>query len=173
MAARLAAAQARSDQAEAARAAAETDRDAAIEQVRQEAATRIAIAEPTWMPRSSWAGQKVSAAKKDRDQALARAEQAEKAARIAQQDAARAQAAEQAARAETGRVRVDAEKMLAGFPADAARGRADLRAQAERAEGQADAYRDELARLRAASHDNDIAAASSRTPRHTRQATQP
>ena len=47
--------------------------------------------------------------------------------------------------------------MLAGFRADAARDRdelrADLRARAERAERQADAYRDELAQLRAeASH---------------------
>ena len=43
--------------------------------------------------------------------------------------------------------------MLAGFRADAARDRdelrADLRARAERAERQADAYRDELAQLRA------------------------
>jgi hypothetical protein len=44
--------------------------------------------------------------------------------------------------------------MLAAFRADAARGRdelcADLRARAERAERQADAYRDELTQLRAA-----------------------
>jgi hypothetical protein len=44
--------------------------------------------------------------------------------------------------------------MLAAFRADAARDRdelhADLRARAERAERQADAYRDELTQLRAA-----------------------
>jgi hypothetical protein len=39
-----------------------------------------------------------------------------------------AQAAGEAARAETGRVRADAEKMLAGFRADAARDRDELRA---------------------------------------------
>jgi hypothetical protein len=59
-----------------------------------------------------------------------------------------------AAKAETGRVRADADKMLVGFRADAARdrdeSRADLRARAVRA----DTYRDELAKLRAAaSHD--------------------
>ena len=89
----------------------------------------------------------------DRDQALARAEQAEQATQLAQQEAAGAQAAAEAARAETGRVRADADKMLAGFRVDAARDRdelrADLRARAERAERQADAYRDELAQLRA------------------------
>jgi hypothetical protein len=50
-------------------------------------------------------------------------------------------------------VRADTDKMLADFRADAARDRdelrADLRARAERAEQQADAYRDGLARLRA------------------------
>jgi len=89
----------------------------------------------------------------DRDQARHAAAAAEQAARLAQQDVARAQAAEQAARAETGRVRADAEKMLATFRADAARDRdelrADLRARAERAEREADAYRDELTQLRA------------------------
>ena len=48
--------------------------------------------------------------------------------------------------------------------------RADLRARAEHAERQADAYRDELAQLRAGtSHDTDTTTAS-RTPRRTRQA---
>jgi hypothetical protein len=131
-------ARARADQAEAARAASEADRDAAIEQARAEAS------------------QQVRAAGDDRDQALARAVQAEQAARLAQQDAA--QAAEQAARAETDRVRADADEMLTGFRADAARDRdelrADLRARAERAERQADAYGDELVQLRAGtSHD--------------------
>jgi len=64
--------------------------------------------------------------------------------------------------------------MLAGFRADAARDRdelrIDLRARAERAERQADAYRDDLAQLRAGtSHDADTI----RTPRRTRQAPQP
>jgi len=72
---------------------------------------------------------------------------------LAQQDAVRAQAATDAARAETGRVRADADEMLASFRADAARDRdemrADLRARAERAERQVDAYRDELAQFRA------------------------
>jgi hypothetical protein len=64
--------------------------------------------------------------------------------------------------------------MLASFRADTARDRDELRAEqrarAERAERQADAYRDELAQLRAGtSHDVD----PTRTPRRTRQATQP
>jgi hypothetical protein len=58
-------------------------------------------------------------------------------------------AAAEAARAETGRVRADADKMLAGFRTDAARDRDELRAglrgRAERAEQQADADRDEPA----------------------------
>jgi hypothetical protein len=108
--------------------------------------------------------------------ALAQAAQAEHATQLAQQETARAQAAEQAARAETSRVRADADKMLTGFRADAARDRnelrIDLRARAEHAERQADAYRDELAQLRAGtSHDTDTS--SSRTSRRTSQATQP
>ena len=158
MAVQMNAAQVRVGQAEAARAAAEADRDAAIEKARAEAS------------------QQVRAAEADRDQALAQAAQADQATRLAQQVAARAQAAEQAARAETGRVRDDAEKMLTGFRADADRDRdelrLDLRARAERAERQADAYRDELTQLRAeTSHDTDTT--TSRTPRRTRQATQP
>ena len=67
--------------------------------------------------------------------------------------------------------------MLAGFRAEAAPDRdelrADLRARAERAERQADSYRDELAQLRTGtSHDTDTTTVS-RTPRRTRQATQP
>ena len=66
--------------------------------------------------------------------------------------------------------------MLASFRADAARDRdelrADLRARAERAEHQADAYRDELDQLRAGtSPQTDIT--TSRTPRRARPATQP
>jgi colicin import membrane protein len=180
MAVQMDAAQAHAGQAEAARAAAETDRDTAIGQARQDAATRIAAAEAdrdaAIEQARAEASQQVSAAEADRDQALARAAQAEQAARQAQQEAARAQAAEHAARAETGRVRDDAEKMLTGSRADAARDRdelrADLRARAEHAERQADAYRDELAQLRAGtSHDTDPT--TSRTPRRTRQATQP
>ena len=65
--------------------------------------------------------------------------------------------------------------MLASFRADAARDRdelrADLRARAERAEHQADAYRDELDQLRAeTSHHTDSPPAA---PRRAGQATQP
>jgi hypothetical protein len=78
----------------------------------------------------------------------------------------------QAARAEAGRVRAASDKILADFRADAARERdelrADLRARAEHAERQADAYRDEFARLRAGtSHDADTSSAG-RTPRRIR-----
>jgi hypothetical protein len=67
-------------------------------------------------------------------------------------------------------------QMLASFRADAAHDRdelrTDLRARAERAERQADAYRDELAQLRVGtSHDTDIT--SSRMPRRSRPTTQP
>ena len=52
-------------------------------------------------------------------------------------------------------IRADAEKTMGEARAEAARERdelrADLRVRAERAEQQADAYRDELAQLRAAS----------------------
>jgi len=61
---------------------------------------------------------------------------------LAYQEATRSQAAADAAREETDRVRADAEKTLAAF-------RADLRARAERAERETDAYRAELAQLRA------------------------
>jgi hypothetical protein len=64
--------------------------------------------------------------------------------------------------------------MLAGFRAEAVRDRdelrADLRARAERAERDADAYRDELAQLRVSiSRDSDIAS----RPRRTTQAATP
>jgi colicin import membrane protein len=157
MAAQLASAQARTAEAEAARTAAEADRDAAVDAARTAAAAQIAAAEAE---RDAAIGQAraaadraVSSAEADRDQALARAEQAEQTAQLAQQEAARAQAAANAAQAETGRVRTDTDKRLADFRADAARDRdelrADLRVRAERAEQQADAYRDELAQLRA------------------------
>jgi len=123
-------------------------------------------------PSRTWRGGSL----KREDQACQVAAEAEQAARLAQQEASRAQAAAEAARAASGRVRADAEKMLASFRADTARDRDELRAEqrarAERAERQADAYRDELAQLRAGtSHDTDIT--SSRTPRRARQATQP
>jgi hypothetical protein len=112
-------------------AATETDWDTAIEQARAEADRRV------------------SAAEAYRDQAQQAAADAEEKARLAQQEATRAQTAEAAASAETEKVRADAERMLAQFRAEAARERhelcADLRARAER---EADAYRDELARTR-------------------------
>jgi hypothetical protein len=51
--------------------------------------------------------------------------------------------------------------------------RADLRARAESAEHQADAYRDELAQLHAAASHGTDSTATSRTLARTRQATQP
>ena len=66
--------------------------------------------------------------------------------------------------------------MLAGFRAEAARDRdelrADLRARAERAERQADAYRDELAQLRSRAS-RDPGPSVSRTPPRARQVTPP
>ena len=63
--------------------------------------------------------------------------------------------------AETKRVRADAERTLTQVRADNARERdelrADLRARAERAEHQADAYRAELGQLRAGSPDAEPA----------------
>jgi colicin import membrane protein len=98
---------------------------------------------------------RVRAAEAGRDQAQTTAAEAEAAARGVRQDIARAEGAAQAAQAETERVRADASRMLGEARADAAREReelrADLRARAERAERQADAYRDELAQLRVAS----------------------
>jgi hypothetical protein len=62
--------------------------------------------------------------------------------------------------------------MLAGFRANAARDRDKMRARAERAESQADAYHDELAQVRLRPAMTDTATGSG-TPRRTRQATQP
>jgi len=120
-------------------AAAENQRDEAVRQARAEA------------------DQRVAAAGAERDQTRQAAAAAEDTARHAGQETARAQAAARAAQAETERVRADAGTMLDQVRAEATRERAelraDLRARAERAERQADAYRDELDRLRAASHD--------------------
>jgi colicin import membrane protein len=182
MAADLAGAQARAAQAEAARAAAETDRDTAVQAARAEAATRIAAAEAerdTAVTQArAEAAQQVSAAEADRDQVLTRAREAEQAAHLVQQEVARAQAAADAAREEAGRVRTDADKMLIGFRAEAARDRdelrADLRARAERAERQADDYRDELAQVRAAQIGHDTGTPfEGKTSRRPRQAAQP
>ena len=67
--------------------------------------------------------------------------------------------------------------MLAGFRADAARDRdelrADLRARAERAERQADAYRDELTQLRAEISHPVGTTIDGKTPRRTVQVGQP
>ena len=78
-------------------------------------------------------------AEADRDRACHAAAQAERAAQLAQREATCAQRAPpRPIWSETGRVRADAEKMLVGFRADAARDRdelrADLRIRAERAE---------------------------------------
>jgi hypothetical protein len=87
----------------------------------------------------------------------------------------RAQAAAEAAAAETGRVRADADMTLASFRADAARDRdelrADLRARAERAGRQADAYRDELTQLRAGTS-HDVGTTTARSPARTMPASQ-
>jgi hypothetical protein len=178
MAIQLAAAQARAEQAEAARTAADTDRDAAVQAARADTAARIVATEAARDAAISQAraqaDQLVSAAEAARDQARHAAGQAEQAARLSQQEATRALAAEQAALAETGRVRADADKMLAAFRADAARDRdelrTDLRARAERAERQADAYRDELTQLRAAAVPVTDTT-TSETPPRARQAT--
>ncbi len=178
MAAQPPAAQVRADQAEAVCARAEDDRAAVVEAARQDAAARITTAETerdaAVAQARGEAGRWVSAAEAGRDRVLARAEQAEEAARLAQQEAVRAQAAAEAAQAETDRVRADADKMPASFGADAARDRdelrADLRARAERAERQADAYRDELAQLRAGTSRAAGTTTASGPPR-TRQAT--
>ena len=181
MSVQLAAAQAAAAAAEAACAAAEADRDTAVESARADAEARIDAAEAqrdgAITRAHAEARQQVGAADADRDQALARAAQAEQAAQLARQEVSRAQAAEQAAQEENARVRAAAEKTLASFRADATRDRdemrADLRARAERAERQADAYRDELAQLHTQDgHDAD-AATSSRTTRRSRQASQP
>ncbi len=155
----LTAAQALAQAAEQRAAAAEKERDAAVAQARAKADERVAAAgaerDAAIAQARADAGQRVRAAEADRDQARQATADAEATARQAQQETARAQATARAAQAETGRVRTDAEKMLDQVRAEAARERdelrADLRTRAERAEQQADAYRGELDRLRAAS----------------------
>jgi colicin import membrane protein len=133
--------------------AAGAERDAAIAQVRAEA------------------GQRVRAAEADRDQARQAAAAAEDTARQAGQETASAQAAACAAQAETERVRAEAGKMLDRVRADATRERdelrTDLRARAERAEQQADAYRAELSQFRAASSADGTGNGSRPTPAKT------
>ncbi|HUY49181.1 MAG TPA: hypothetical protein VMV92_26255 [Streptosporangiaceae bacterium] len=178
----LAAALARAQAAEQRAATAEKERDTAVTKARANADARIATAEAD---RDTAIGQaqadaeaRIRAAEADRDKARQDAATAQDAARQAQQETARAQEAAQAAQAETQRVRADAERMLDHSRADAARERdelrADLRARAERAEHQADAYRDELDRLRVGtSHDDTgTTTAPSRTPRRAAR-TQP
>jgi hypothetical protein len=76
-------------------------------------------------------------------------------------------------------MRAGAEKILASLRAEAVHDRdelrADLRARAERAEREADAYREELTQLHAqAGHDTDIPSASrTPTPWRPRPAAQP
>ena len=98
----------------------------------------------------------------------------QQATRAAQQDAPVPCSPPRPLGPETGRVRADAEDILASFRAEAARDRdqlrADLRIRAEPAERQADAYRDELDQLRTeATHHTT----SSRTLPRTRLASQP
>jgi hypothetical protein len=86
-----------------------------------------------------------------------------------QQKTARAQAAAEAARAERGRARADAKKMLAQWRAEATREReqmrADLRARAERAEREADAYRAGLTQLRTGTGPDGTSAQATAGPR--------
>ena len=159
-------------EAEAVRAAAE--QHAAVAEARTAAAEHDRDAAAVGAARSG-ADARIAAAEAARDIAITQAcaeggqrADAAEAARLAEQYADRAQAAAQAARAETGRVRADADKMLASFRAEAAWDRdelrTDLRARAERAERQADAYRDELDQLRSQARNDAVAAAASRTP---------
>ena len=149
----LTAAQALAHAAGQSAAAAEQKRDAAVARARAEARQRAQDAEA------------------DRDRVRQAAADATAAAQQAQQEAARAQAAAHAAQAEIGRVRADAEKTLDQVRAEAARERdelrADLRTRAERAEQQADAYRSELDRLRAASPAGAIGNGSGPAPART------
>jgi colicin import membrane protein len=147
-------------------AAAENQRDEAVRQARAEADQRVAAAgaerDAAVAQARADAGQRVRTAGAERDQARQAAAAAEDTARHAGQETARAQAAARAAQAETERVRADAGKMLDQVRAEAARERDELRADLRaRAERQADAYRDELDRLRAASHDAPTANGSS------------
>lgn len=154
----LAAAEDRASAAEERAQAAEAERDAAVAKAKADAEERIAAArverDDAIAQVRAEADAKVRAAEAERDEARKAATEAKAAVAEARQDIARARAAAGAAQAETERVRADAARMLGEARADAAREReelrADLRARAERAERQADAYRDELAQLRAA-----------------------
>ena len=158
MSEQLTAAQARAESAEERAPPPEADRDTAVAQARADADARVSRrpgrAGCRYRPGPRRRREAIRAAEADRDQAPQAAADAGTVAGQAQQETARAQAGEQAARAETGRIRADTERMLEQMRADAARERdelrADLRARAERAEQQADAYRAELDRLRAA-----------------------
>lgn len=103
--------------------------------------------------------------------------QAGETAWLAEQEATRAQAAGEAGRAELERLRADAEKMLAGFRAEAAAELAQVRAACGHAPSvpgarPAPSARG-LARLRASTgHDSGNAKAAGRTPR-PREGTQP
>jgi len=172
----LTAAQDRASAAEERAQAAEADRDATVAKAKADAEERIAAAgaerDAAIARARAEADAKVRAAEADRDEAWKTTAEAKAAGVEARQDIARAEAAAQAAQAETERVRTDAGRMLGEARADAAREReelrADLRARAERAEHQADAYRDELAQLRAASPDLSVEAPAKAARRGTR-----
>jgi chromosome segregation ATPase len=157
----LTVAQDRASAAEERAQAAEADRDAAVAKAQADTEERIAAVVAEWdatvAKASADAEARVLAAEADRDEARKGTGEAKAAAAEARQDIARAEAAAQAAQAETERVRADAARMLGDARTDAAREReelrADLRSRAERAERQADAYRDELAQLRAVTLD--------------------
>jgi len=165
----LTAAQALAQAAGQRAAAAENQRDEAVRQARAEADQRVAAAgaerDAAVAQARADAGQRVRTADAEREKARQAAADAEAAAQHAGQETARAQADARAAQAETERVRAGAGKMLDQVRAEATRERdelrADLRTRAERAECQADAYRDELDRLRAASHETPAANGSS------------
>ncbi|HBW19198.1 MAG TPA: hypothetical protein DEH11_09390, partial [Actinobacteria bacterium] len=140
---------------------AQAERDAAIAKAQPDAADRVRAAE------------------EERDTARKAAAVAEAVTEQAKQEATRAQTAAEAAQAETKRVRADAEQTLTQARADNARERdelrADLRARAERAEHQADAYRAELDRVHDSAPDPEPAEPPVKTARRgTRgQAAQP
>jgi colicin import membrane protein len=148
----LTAAQALAQAAGQRAAAAEQQRDEAVQQARAEADERVAAADAqrdlAIAQARAEADKRACAAEAERDQARQVAADAEAATRHAEQETIRAQAAARAAQAETERVRADAVKMLDQARAEAARERnelrTDLRARSERAEQQADAYRDAL-----------------------------
>lgn len=179
----LTAAQDRASAAEERAQAAEADRNAAVAKARADADKQIADAQAerdaAIAQAQADADARVRAAEEERDTARKAAAVAEAVTRQAKQEATRAQAATEAAQEETTRVRADAEQALTQARADDARERdelrADLRARAERAEHQADAYRAELDQLRASASDLEPAEPPVKTARRgTRgQAAQP